>query len=65
MSDLTDADIIRGKLDSTLFPGISSSITVHEGFRNEQKKYDTPCIMCFVPAEVLLVTGPHRTFSPL
>ncbi|VDC00963.1 unnamed protein product [Peniophora sp. CBMAI 1063] len=38
MSDLTDANIIRGKLDSTLFPGISSSITVHEGFRNEQAK---------------------------
>ncbi|VDB96293.1 unnamed protein product [Peniophora sp. CBMAI 1063] len=37
-ADLTDVNIIRGKLDSTLFPGISSSITVHEGFRNEQKK---------------------------
>ena len=65
MSDLTDADIIRGKLDSTLFPGISSSITVHEGFRNEQKKYDTPCILCFVLAEEEPVTGLHQVFSPL
>ncbi|KAA1468863.1 lipase [Dentipellis sp. KUC8613] len=29
---LTDGDLIQGKLDSTLFPGISSSIEVHQGF---------------------------------
>ncbi|KAI0825734.1 lipase [Irpex lacteus] len=41
LADLTDADIIREKLDSTLFPGISSSITVHAGFANEQAKTAT------------------------
>ncbi|KAF8893961.1 Alpha/Beta hydrolase protein [Infundibulicybe gibba] len=35
VSDLTDVNIIRGNLDSTLFPGVSSSVTVHDGFRNE------------------------------
>jgi len=32
----TDFDIIRQPLDETLFPGIDSSISVHQGFRNEQ-----------------------------
>lgn len=41
LADLTDADIVRGNLDSTLFPGISSSVTVHEGFRDEQAKTAT------------------------
>ncbi|PSS31115.1 hypothetical protein PHLCEN_2v2339 [Hermanssonia centrifuga] len=35
---LTDGDIVLGNLDSTLFPGISSSIGVHEGFREAQAK---------------------------
>ncbi|KZV71566.1 alpha/beta-hydrolase [Peniophora sp. CONT] len=38
LSDLTDATFFLGELDSSLFPGISSSITVHDGFRNEQAK---------------------------
>lgn len=38
MSDLTDVDIFMGNLDSTLFPGVSSSVQVHEGFRNEHAK---------------------------
>ncbi|EIN06272.1 lipase [Punctularia strigosozonata HHB-11173 SS5] len=33
---ITDADIAKGTLDSTLFPGISSSVEVHEGFRSAQ-----------------------------
>ncbi|KAI0085773.1 lipase [Irpex rosettiformis] len=41
LADLTDADIIRETLDSTLFPGISSSVTVHSGFANEQAKTAT------------------------
>lgn len=35
MSDLTDINILMGALDTTLFPGVSSSIQVHEGFRDE------------------------------
>lgn len=38
MADLTDADIFTENLDSTLFPGISSSIKAHSGFANEQAK---------------------------
>lgn len=33
---LTDADIFMKKLDSTLFPGISSSVEVHAGFADAQ-----------------------------
>ncbi|KAN0088316.1 hypothetical protein V8E55_005373 [Tylopilus felleus] len=36
MAVLTDADFILGGLDSSLFPGLSSDIKVHSGFRNEQ-----------------------------
>jgi hypothetical protein len=35
VSDLTDVDIIMTNLDSTLFPGVSSSVEVHQGFANE------------------------------
>jgi predicted lipase len=35
LSDLSDINILMGNLDSNLFPGISSSVLVHEGFRNE------------------------------
>jgi len=38
LSDLTDVDIFMGNLDSTLFPGVSSSVEVHEGFRNEHEQ---------------------------
>ncbi|EKM50550.1 uncharacterized protein PHACADRAFT_263889 [Phanerochaete carnosa HHB-10118-sp] len=38
LADLTDVDIITENLDSTLFPGISSSIEVHSGFADEQAK---------------------------
>lgn len=38
MSDLTDVDILMGNLDSTLFPGVSSSVQVHAGFRDEHAK---------------------------
>ncbi|OJA11520.1 hypothetical protein AZE42_09430 [Rhizopogon vesiculosus] len=33
---VTDADILRTSLDSTLFPGISSSVGVHQGFKDAQ-----------------------------
>lgn len=36
LSDLTDLDIAMENLDSTLFPGVSSSVQVHSGFANEQ-----------------------------
>lgn len=35
LSDLTDIDILMGNLSPTLFPGVSSSVQVHEGFRDE------------------------------
>ncbi|CAL1714447.1 unnamed protein product [Somion occarium] len=35
---LTDADITLKQLDSTLFPGLSSSIEVHEGFAGTQSR---------------------------
>ncbi|GJE91296.1 lipase family protein [Phanerochaete sordida] len=38
LADLTDADIFRESLDSSLFPGISSSVTAHSGFADEQAK---------------------------
>ncbi|KAF8806432.1 alpha/beta-hydrolase [Phlegmacium glaucopus] len=38
LSDLTDANILMGNLDTTLFPGVSSGVEVHQGFRNEHKK---------------------------
>ncbi|KAF9011341.1 lipase class 3 family protein [Cyathus striatus] len=34
----TDADVFQESLDSTLFPGISSSVEVHSGFASEQAK---------------------------
>ncbi|KAH9841584.1 Alpha/Beta hydrolase protein [Rhodofomes roseus] len=36
LSDLTDVDIATENLNSTLFPGVSSSVWVHSGFANEQ-----------------------------
>jgi len=36
LADLTDADFFLGSLDSSLFPGLSSSIEVHSGFASEQ-----------------------------
>ena len=36
---LTDADIVMTKLDSTLFPGISSSIEVHDGFAGTHERF--------------------------
>jgi hypothetical protein len=37
-SENQDIDFFLGPLDSTLFPGISSSIEAHNGFANEQAK---------------------------
>ncbi|KAI5123183.1 hypothetical protein M0805_003950 [Coniferiporia weirii] len=38
LADLTDIDFPSENLDSTLFPGIDSSITVHSGFADEHAK---------------------------
>ncbi|KAJ3571303.1 hypothetical protein NP233_g3844 [Leucocoprinus birnbaumii] len=40
-ADATDANIIRRSLNSSLFPGVSSSISVHDGFGDEQEKTAT------------------------
>ncbi|KAG9315830.1 hypothetical protein JVU11DRAFT_3479 [Chiua virens] len=37
-ADLTDVDIVMESLDSTLFPGIDTSVQVHSGFANEHAK---------------------------
>ncbi|KAF5393295.1 hypothetical protein D9757_000668 [Collybiopsis confluens] len=37
-SDLTDIEVLLVSLDSKLFPGISSSVQIHDGFRNEHAK---------------------------
>lgn len=37
-SELSDIDIEKENLDSTLFPGVSSSVEVHSGFANEQTR---------------------------
>lgn len=36
LSDLTDANFIMEKLNSTLFPGVNSDVEVHGGFADEQ-----------------------------
>ncbi|KAK7031541.1 lipase [Favolaschia claudopus] len=38
LSLVTDSDFFLGSLDSSLFPGVSSSVEVHSGFRDEQAK---------------------------
>jgi hypothetical protein len=38
LSDLTDVDIVMVSLDTGLFPGVSSSVQVHGGFRDEHEK---------------------------
>jgi len=38
---ITDADFFLESLDSTLFPGVSSSVEAHSGFANEQAKTAT------------------------
>ncbi|KAF5312849.1 hypothetical protein D9619_002479 [Psilocybe cf. subviscida] len=40
-ADATDADAFLESLDSTLFPGLSSSIEAHSGFADEQAKTAT------------------------
>ncbi|KAN0132756.1 lipase [Lactarius tabidus] len=47
LADLTDAEIVRKSLDSSLFPGISSSVEVHSGFANEQAS-TAPTILSYV-----------------
>jgi len=37
-ADLTDINILKTKLDSSMFPGISSNVEVHDGFAKEHKK---------------------------
>lgn len=36
---LEDIDIIQDFLNPTLFPGVSSSVKVHQGFRDAHAKY--------------------------
>jgi len=41
VADLTDVDILMANPDPTLFPGLSSSIEVHQGFADEHAKTAT------------------------
>lgn len=34
VSLLTDVNVLQDPLDTKLFPGVSSSVKVHDGFRN-------------------------------
>lgn len=38
LADITDFAAIFNPLDSKLFPGLSHSIQVHQGFANDQAK---------------------------
>ncbi|KAF9256516.1 alpha/beta-hydrolase [Marasmius fiardii PR-910] len=38
---ITDIDILLGPLNPSLFPGVSPSVKVHNGFRDEQAKFAT------------------------
>ncbi|KAI0047137.1 lipase class 3 family protein [Auriscalpium vulgare] len=44
VADLTDVSILRETLDPTLFPGVSSSITVHAGFAGSQSRSAAPVL---------------------
>lgn len=46
-ADLTDADFFLESLDSSLFPGIPSSVEVHNGFASEQAS-TAPTILSYV-----------------
>ncbi|KAJ7928052.1 Alpha/Beta hydrolase protein [Mycena leptocephala] len=35
MSDLTDLNVLKGELNSTLFPGAPAGLEIHSGFRDE------------------------------
>jgi hypothetical protein len=65
LADLTDAEIVRESLDSSLFPGISSSVEVHSGFANEQARYVTdPPLLASLRTPTKTSTALHRRFSP-
>jgi len=55
MSDLTDLDIFLEKLDPMLFPGVSPSVQVHSGFRNEHAQ--TASIILTEVEKLLASTG--------
>ena len=58
LADLTDGDLILGPLNLTLFPGLSSSILVHQGFANEHAKTAQTIL-----AAVLTLLGQHSASS--
>jgi predicted lipase len=47
LADLTDANFFLQSLDPTLFPGVPSSVEVHNGFANEQAK-TAPAVLAAV-----------------
>ncbi|KZT12053.1 alpha/beta-hydrolase [Laetiporus sulphureus 93-53] len=55
LSDLTDVDIITENLNSTYFPGVSSSVYVHSGFADEQA--DTARIILEQTKSIISSTG--------
>ncbi|KAH8989451.1 lipase [Lactarius akahatsu] len=52
LADLTDADFFLESLDSSLFPGVPSSVEVHDGFASEQAS-TAPTILYFVEETLL------------
>jgi len=62
LADLTDGDIILGNLDSTLFPGISSSIEVHDGFAATQSR-SAPGILAAVEKAISMFGAKEVTLT--
>jgi hypothetical protein len=64
-ADLTDADFFLESLNSSLFPGVPSSVDVHNGFASEQARYVTrPSSLIIVPHPDKKLTQ-HRNRDPL
>lgn len=62
LSLLTDANIVRSPLDSTLFPGLSSDITVHDGFAAAQSN-SAAAILSAVQSGLSRYGGSHVTVT--
>ncbi|KAH9950599.1 Alpha/Beta hydrolase protein [Amylocystis lapponica] len=60
LSDLTDVDILTENLNGTMFPGVSSDVSVHSGFANEQAKTASS-----IMAEVKNLISQHGATSVL
>ncbi|EKM81044.1 hypothetical protein AGABI1DRAFT_105879 [Agaricus bisporus var. burnettii JB137-S8] len=58
LSVLTDVNILMDPLDTSLFPGVSSDVQVHDGFRNQHALTASPIL-----SEVRRLMSAHNTQS--